>query len=78
VQAQKIIPDHVVGRNQFFAAKDLKVFKRALKNVKREQAIKKIDWEYPADFSMIFRFDRRGRRSQLNPQPILLSSRQFN
>jgi len=35
VQAQKIIPDHVVGRNQFFAAKDLKVFKRALKDVKR-------------------------------------------
>lgn len=35
VQAQKIIPDHLVGRNQFFAAKDLKVFKRALKDVKR-------------------------------------------
>ena len=35
VQAKKIIPDHVVGRNQFFAAKDLKAFKRALKDVKR-------------------------------------------
>lgn len=35
VQAQKIIPSHVVGRNQFFAAKKLKAFKRALKDVKR-------------------------------------------
>lgn len=35
VQAQKIIPDHVVGRNQFFAAKDLKAFKRALTAFKR-------------------------------------------
>lgn len=35
VQAKKLVPDRVAGRNQFFAAKDLKAFKRALKGVKR-------------------------------------------
>ncbi len=35
VQSRKIIPVHVVGRNQFFATEDLKSFKRLLRAVKR-------------------------------------------
>jgi excisionase family DNA binding protein len=34
VQAGKISPAHIVGRNQFFATKDLKTFKRSLRDVK--------------------------------------------
>lgn len=34
VQAGKILPSHIVGRNQFFSAKDLKALKRALHDVK--------------------------------------------
>lgn len=34
VQRGKINPSHVVGRNQFFATKDLKSFKRSLREVK--------------------------------------------
>ena len=34
VQGGKIHPNHVVGRNQFFASKDLKSFKRSLRDVK--------------------------------------------
>lgn len=36
VQGGKINPSHVVGRNQFFATQDLKPFKRALRNVRRQ------------------------------------------
>ena len=35
VQGRKIAPVHVVGRNQFFSAKDLKSFKKSLRAVKR-------------------------------------------
>ena len=35
VQGKKITPVHVVGRNQLFAAQDLKSFKRSLQAVKR-------------------------------------------
>jgi len=35
VQGKKITPIQVVGRNQFFAAQDLKSFKRSLRAVKR-------------------------------------------
>ena len=35
VQGKKISPIHVVGRNQFFSAQDLKSFKRSLRAVKR-------------------------------------------
>ena len=34
-QGRKIAPVHVVGRNQFFSAKDLKSFKKSLRAVKR-------------------------------------------
>lgn len=34
VQSGKIISSHAVGRNQFFATKDLKSFKRSLLDVK--------------------------------------------
>ncbi len=34
VQSGKISSSHVVGRNQFFSAKDLKSFKRSLLDVK--------------------------------------------
>jgi excisionase family DNA binding protein len=34
VQGGKLNPSHVVGRNQIFAAHDLKAFKRALRDVK--------------------------------------------
>lgn len=34
VQSGKITSSHVVGRNQFFATKDLKLFKRSLFSVK--------------------------------------------
>jgi excisionase family DNA binding protein len=34
VQGKKITPIHIVGRNQFFAAQDLKSFKRSLREVK--------------------------------------------
>ena len=35
VQGKKIAPVHVVGRNQFFSAADLKSFKKSLRAVKR-------------------------------------------
>jgi excisionase family DNA binding protein len=35
VQGKKISPLHVVGRNQFFSAADLKSFKKSLRAVKR-------------------------------------------
>jgi excisionase family DNA binding protein len=35
VQSKKIAPVHVVGRNQFFSAADLKSFKNSLRTVKR-------------------------------------------
>jgi excisionase family DNA binding protein len=35
VQGKKICPAHVVGRNQFFLAADLKSFKKSLRAVKR-------------------------------------------
>jgi excisionase family DNA binding protein len=35
VQGKKIAPFRIVGRNQFFAAQDLKSFKRSLREVKR-------------------------------------------
>lgn len=35
VQGKKIRPLHVVGRNQFFSAVDLKSFKKSLRAVKR-------------------------------------------
>lgn len=35
VQAKKITPENIFGITQFFAANDLKVFKHALKAVKR-------------------------------------------
>jgi excisionase family DNA binding protein len=35
VQGKKISPAHVLGRNQLFAAQDLKSFKRSLQDVKR-------------------------------------------
>jgi hypothetical protein len=35
VQGGKIHPTRVIGRNQFFMGKDLKLFKRALREVKR-------------------------------------------
>lgn len=35
VQGGKIHPSRVIGRNQFFASKDLKLFKRALREVRR-------------------------------------------
>jgi len=35
VQGKKIVPAHVVGRNQFFSAADLKSFKKSLRAVKR-------------------------------------------
>lgn len=35
VQGKKIVPVHVVGRNQFFSAVDLKSFKKFLRAVKR-------------------------------------------
>ena len=31
VQAKKLIPSHVVGRNQMFSAKDLRAYKRSRK-----------------------------------------------
>lgn len=34
VQSKKINPSHTVGRNQFFATKELKSFKRSLRDVK--------------------------------------------
>lgn len=34
VQGKKIMPIHVIGRNQFFAVQDLKSFKRSLRDVK--------------------------------------------
>lgn len=34
VQGKKITPIHIVGRNQLFAAQDLKSFKRSLREVK--------------------------------------------
>jgi hypothetical protein len=35
VQGGKIHPTRVIGRNQFFLGKDLKLFKRALRDVQR-------------------------------------------
>ncbi len=35
IQGKKITPVHVIGRNQFFLAADLKSFKRSLRTVKR-------------------------------------------
>lgn len=35
VQCKKIAPAHVVGRNQFFLATDLKSFKKSLRAIKR-------------------------------------------
>lgn len=35
VQGKKIAPVHVIGRNQFFSAADLKSFKKSLRAVKR-------------------------------------------
>jgi hypothetical protein len=35
VQGGKLDPNRVIGRNQFFAGKDLRLFKRALKEVRR-------------------------------------------
>ena len=35
VQSGKIVPVHVVGRNQFFATNELKSFKRSLREIKR-------------------------------------------
>ena len=35
VQGKKIVPVHVVGRNQFFSATELKSFKKSLRAVKR-------------------------------------------
>lgn len=37
VQGGKLNPSHRVGRSQMFATRDLKVFKRSLRDVKREQ-----------------------------------------
>ena len=37
VQGGKLRPTHRVGRNQMFATRDLKAFKRSLRDVKREQ-----------------------------------------
>jgi hypothetical protein len=38
VQGGKIHPVQVIGRNQFFVGKDLKLFKRALKDVQRKRS----------------------------------------
>lgn len=37
VQGGKLSPSHLVGRSQMFATRDLKAFKRSLRDVKREQ-----------------------------------------
>jgi excisionase family DNA binding protein len=37
VQGGKLKPTHRVGRSQMFAARDLKAFKRSLRDVKRDQ-----------------------------------------